>query len=234
MVIRKIVILGFIALLLSACNQAAVRDPEYAPIRPAIPAQAYQPNGAIYHPGSDIRLFEDLKARRIGDILTVRLVESTDASKSSDTSINKSTTTDIDNPTILGTSPEFDVPGFFPLANTNGLNLDTNLSSNSAFTGDSETSQANSLSGNITVSVVEVLPNGNLVVRGEKRVTLNNGNEYVRLSGIVRPVDIQTGNTVDSTRIADASIVYTGDGQTHEPNIMGWLARFFISALLPF
>lgn len=230
----QFILISFVGLLLAACNSVPERDPAFAPIRPAIQAQQYTVTGAIYQVGYDVRLFEDIKARRIGDILTVKLVENTDASKSSDTAINKTNSTDITNPTILGTTASVDLPGFFPLNSTSNLGLGTSLSSSSAFSGDSATSQENSLSGEISVSVVEVFPNGNMLIRGEKRLTLNNGNEYIRVSGIIRPTDVQANNTVLSTQLADATIMYTGEGQTHEPNIMGWLARFFISAIMPF
>ena len=152
------------------------------------------------------------------DILTVHLQENTDASKSTSTTADRESTTTVTNPTILGASPEFNVPGFVPLTSTRNLSLETNLSSSSEFEGSGASSQKNQLTGDITVTVVEVLPNGNLIVRGEKRLTINNGNEYIRLSGIVRPIDIQTDNSVMSTQIADATIMYTGDGQVAEVN----------------
>ncbi len=226
--------LSIFLIVLTACQSAPRRDPEFASIRPPLPPQQNMSNGSIYQAGFDVRLYEDIKARRIGDILTVHLQENTDASKSTSTTADRESTTTVTNPTILGASPEFNVPGFVPLTSTRNLNLETNLSSSSEFEGSGASSQKNQLTGDITVTVVEVLPNGNLIVRGEKRLTINNGNEYIRLSGIVRPIDIQTDNSVMSTQIADATIMYTGDGQVAEVNIMGWLARFFISAIIPF
>ncbi len=220
--------------LLSACQSAPKRDPEFASVRPPLPSMTGVSNGAIYQAGFDMRLYEDIKARRVGDILTVRLQENTDGSKSTNTTADKSSNTSITNPTILGASPQFGVPGFVPLDNTKNLSLETNLASSNEFEGSGSSSQKNQLTGNITVSVVELLPNGNLMVRGEKRLQINNGNEYIRVSGIVRPVDILSDNSVLSTQIADATIMFTGDGQTAEVNIMGWLARFFISAITPF
>ncbi len=232
--ILKVLTMLMLVLVLASCQSAAKRDPEFASIRPPLPPQQSMANGSIYQAGFDVRLYEDIKARRIGDILTVRLIENTDGSKSTNTTADRQSTTTVTNPTILGASPEFNVPGFVPLTSTKNLNLETNLSSNSAFEGSGESSQKNKLTGDISVTVVEVLPNGNLIVRGEKRLTINNGNEYISLSGIVRPIDIQSDNSVLSTQIADATIMYTGDGQVAEVNIMGWLARFFISAILPF
>ena len=114
------------------------------------------------------------------------------------------------------------------------MNLNSALGSGSTFAGESESTQSNSLSGSITVSVVDVLPNGYLKIRGEKRVRLNQGNEYVRLAGIIRPSDISPDNSVESTKIADATIMYTGEGALADANKIGWLARFFISAVFPF
>ncbi len=227
-------IVSLLLVTLAACQSAPKRDPEFASVRPPLPPQARMSSGSIYQAGFDLRLYEDLKARRIGDILTVHLQENTDGSKSTNTTADKSSDTTISNPTILGASPQFSVPGFLPLTSTQDLGLETNLSSNSEFEGSGASSQKNQLTGDITVSVVELLPNGNLIVRGEKRLTINNGNEYIRVSGIVRPIDIQSDNSILSTQIADATIMYTGDGQVAETNFMGWLARFFIRAILPF
>ena len=121
-----------------------------------------------------------------------------------------------------------------PLSNTDTNTLETSLSSASEFDGEGDNTQKNSLTGSLTVTVADVLPNGNLVVRGEKRVSLNQGNEYVKVSGIVRPVDIDPDNSIASTKIADATIIYNGDGQTASANKAGWLTRFFSSALSPF
>jgi len=206
----------------------------FSHVRPALPDVEPEPTGSIYHPATELRLFEDLKARRIGDILTVRLVENTGASKSADTSTSKESSAKISNPTLFGVSPALSLPGFLPLSGTQNLNYDTSIDANRDFNGKGKSDQENSLNGTISVSVVEVFPNGYLSIRGEKRMTLNNGNEYIRLSGIVRPTDIGADNSILSTKIADATIMYTGDGPVAESNIMGWLARFFITALFPF
>ncbi len=221
-------------LVLSGCQTQSVRDPAFAAVRPSLPPVEPESNGSIYKPGFEMRLFEDLKARRVGDILTVVLVESTDASKSAVTGTAKTTTNTITNPTILGASPEFNVPKFLPLDNTRNLNLSSSLSSDHAFDGSGSASQTNALTGNIPVSVVEVLPNGNLIVRGEKRVMLNNGVEYVQLSGIIRPVDILANNSVLSNQVADATINYIGEGAVAESNSSGWLSRFFSSPFMPY
>jgi flagellar L-ring protein FlgH len=221
-------------LVISGCQTQAKRDPAFAAVRPSLPPVEPETQGSIYKPGFDIRLFEDLKARRVGDILTVVLNEATNAEKEATTTISKDSTTDIDNPTIFGASPEFSLPKFTPLSATQDLNLQTDLHSDHSLTGSGEADQNNILTGNITVSVVEVLPNGNLIVRGEKRITLNNGVEYIQLSGIIRPVDILANNTVQSTQVADATINYIGEGALSDANKSGWLARFFTSPFMPY
>lgn len=224
-------------LVLTACNTHMLRDPEYAASYPAAddsPQLAQAASGAIYQRGHEMALFEDIKARRVGDILTVRLAESNTAKKKADTNVTRDQSSTIDNPTILGASPQFALPGVLPLSATQGNTLETSLGSNHQFEGTADSSLSNSLNGDITVTVADVLPNGNLLVRGEKRLNINQGNEYIKLSGIVRPIDIAADNSVSSTKVADASIVYNGDGATAESNRMGWLSRFFASALFPF
>ena len=232
-IIFLIIAIGHLCLL-SGCQTQPKRDPAFAAVRPPLPPVEPESNGSIYKPGFDVRLFEDLKARRVGDILTVRLAEATDASKSATTAIDKTNSTSVTNPTILGASPEFNVPGFLPLNNTKNLNFSTSLESDHEFDGSGAATQANALTGSITVTVVEVLPNGNLIVRGEKRVTINNGPEYVQLSGIIRPVDILADNSVLSTQVADATINYIGEGAIADSSFVGWLSRFFLSPFMPY
>ena len=167
-----------ITLALSACNSMPVRDdPSYAATPPVALPPAAQNNGAIYHAGYDIALFQDNKARRIGDILTVQLVEKTAASKKASTNTKKATGLSIAGPDFLLGSP----------VTRDGRNpLDVSGTSSSNFGGTGDSTQSNSLSGDITVTVAEVLSNGNLLVRGQKRLTLNQGEEFIQISGIVR------------------------------------------------
>ena len=227
-----IVIAMLMATLLVGCNSAPKRDPEYAPVRPVVSAPPPQSNGAIYQAGYGITWFEDMRARRVGDMLTIKLAERMDATKSANTEVTKSNSTSVTNPTILGMSPDFNVPGILPLSGS--PSLATELGSSHSFEGEGDSDQSNKLTGNITVTVIEVLPNGYLVVRGEKRIGINQGNEYIKVSGIVRPADIDSTNTVLSTKMADPTIVYVGDGPVADSNVMGWLAKFFISAIFPF
>jgi flagellar L-ring protein precursor FlgH len=223
-----------LALGLLGCTSAPTRDPEFASVRPTAIPETTPTNGAVYQSGYELFLFEDLRARHPGDMLTIRLVEKTDASKKAETMIDKSNDTSISNPTLLGSPVQFSVPASFPLANTTNNSLEASLASSTDFEGTGESTQSNSLSGEITVTVAEVLANGNLVVRGEKLLTLNQGHEHLRFSGIVRPADIAADNSVPSTKVADAKIVYAGEGAVADANALGWLSRFFVSIFFPF
>jgi flagellar L-ring protein precursor FlgH len=224
-----------LTLVLTACmSTAAKRDPAYAAVRPvAIPEQPRH-DGAIFNVANNISLFEDYRARRPGDILTVQLDEKTNAEKETETTVSKNSENNIANPTVFGTSPQFNLPGLLPLANNKDNNLAFGLSSESDFSGQGDSDQSNKLTGDISVSVVEILANGNLVIRGEKVITINQGNEYIRIAGVINPRDIDANNSISSKRVADAQISYVGDGPTNDANVMGWLSRFFISALMPF
>jgi flagellar L-ring protein precursor FlgH len=215
--------------LLGGCNSAPKKDPAFAPVAPVALPPKPEGNGAIFQAGYERSWFEDLRARRVGDILTVNLVEQTDAFISNSTEVTKSSTTNVTNPTLFGKPLSFTLPGGSP-----GATLGFDLQSSTDFLGEGDNEQRNALSGSVTVTVIEVLANGYLRVRGEKRIGTNGGNEYIKLSGIVRPEDIDPNNTIASTKVGDATLVYVGDGQVADANVMGWLARFFISAFVPF
>ncbi|MCB1671539.1 MAG: flagellar basal body L-ring protein FlgH [Gammaproteobacteria bacterium] len=176
-------------------------------------------NGAIYKADTALALYEDAKARRIGDILTIVLVEETSGQNSMDNSINSSTELNLDTPIIGGLNkPDFNY----------------NVGGGSSFEGQSGSSQSNRLSGSIAVTVHAVLPNGNLVVEGEKWIRINQANEYVKLEGVVRPIDIGAFNTLYSTQVADARITYAGKGANSHSNSPGWVSRIIFSPLWPF
>ncbi len=228
-------ILSIVAMLtlLSGCASMQKPAADYRPAYPVVSVPPPQTNGGIYQAGYSQALFEDLKARRIGDTITIVLQERTQASKDAATETKKDGNVSIDNPTLLGSELKFDTP-LLPHASDRSSNLGTSLGSTQDFKGEGSSSQGNSLTGNITVTVIDVLPNGNLMVRGEKWLTLNQGDEYIQISGIVRPVDVRADNTVLSGLVADARITYSGEGAVADSNKMGWLGRFFISALWPF
>lgn len=209
---------GCAALPEGVADSDAWQPPAPALILPEAPA-----NGAIYQNGQDIRLFENSVARRVGDTLTIRLVENMNAAKSSSTETSKSTGVELIGPTIAGRP-----------VTANGVPvLDNSLESDKSFSGEGSSRQSNSLFGDITVTVAQRWPNGNLLVRGEKWITINQGREFVRVSGIVRAVDIAPDNSVLSTKIANARISYAGRGAINDANSPGLLSRFFNLPWLP-
>jgi len=221
--------------LLAGCGTTpdlAKRDPAYAPARP-VPVPVQKNSGSIFQSGAGLSLFRDSRARRVGDILTVRLSEKTRASKSAKTSTSKSNELKMDNPTLFGAQVQFNAPRVLPLSSYKDNSLAAAFGSEQKFGGAGDSSQSNSLTGNVAVSVIEVLSNGYLVVRGEKTVSLNQGSEYIRVAGIVRPQDIGPDNTVLSSKLADARISYGGNGAVAESNRQGWLSRT-LGAVWPF
>ena len=223
LIVRCLKMIGLF-LLVSGCSHAPVMTETYEPPTPMPVATAPATSGSIYQAGLDMQLFEDIKAGRVGDILTVRLVEQTAASKNSATSTSKSTETALANPTVFGRALSKDGTPLF----------EGSLSGDSAFDGAGSSSQSNSLVGDITVTVVDRYPNGNLRIRGEKWVTLNQGKEFIRLSGIIRPFDIGPDNSVLSSKVADAQISYSSKGVLASANKMGLISRFFNSVFHPY
>ena len=212
-------------LLLGACASAprVHDDAAWAATMPAEVEQAPQADGSIYHDSQNMELFTDSHAHRVGDILTVVLQESTQASKKATTSTSKTDSVALAAPTLFGQP-----------VTLNGKGASVGLNGKNAFDGAGSSSQSNQLTGLITVTVAKRLSNGNLYVRGEKWLTINQGQELVRISGIVRPQDIAQDNSIPSTRVADARITYTGRGSLADANQQGWLARFFNSKWMPF
>lgn len=214
-----------VVIFISGCvGPTALSKPDYAPVQPVAVPERTQANGSIYHASNNRFLFEDIKARRVGDLITVILEEKTNAAKKASTSTKKDSDINMPSPTVFG----------LPVTAGGNLILNNSVDSAATFSGEGDSSQSNSLSGNITVTVAQVLPNGNLVVRGEKLLTLNQGSEVVRISGIVRPVDVTPSNTIISTQIANARITYGGNGIVADSNKAGWATRFFNSAVWPF
>jgi flagellar L-ring protein precursor FlgH len=212
------------ALALAACSHVPRPDENFAATLPEeIPVPA-EPNGAIYQAGREQTLFDNAVARRVGDVLTITLVENTNASKSAVTTTKKTTAEQMSAPALLGA----------PLT-IHGRNIFNNqFNGASSFDGEGGSSQSNELTGSISVTVTKRLANGNLLVRGQKWITINQGREYVRLQGIVRPIDIAPNNTVPSTMVANATIAYGETGTLNDANSKGWLARFFDSKWMPF
>jgi flagellar L-ring protein FlgH len=211
--------------LVSACGMIPVKDHKPEPVvARVLPPPTPRTEGAIYQAGQQMELFADLKARRVGDVLTIVLNESTNASKNAITKTAKTTTVANSAPTLFGQS--MTIKGA-PI-------LSATLNGADSFDGEGSSTQSNSLAGSLTVTVVDVQANGNLVVQGDKTLKLNQGDEFVHISGVIRTADIATNNTVTSDKLADAKISYSGKGVVDSSNRVGWLARFFNSPFSPF
>ncbi|WP_429020040.1 flagellar basal body L-ring protein FlgH [Aeromonas allosaccharophila] len=214
----------WLVLLLGGCATYELQAPEpgdekWAPSRPPVAAAAQGEDGSLYRGNYMMTLFQDRRAYRVGDILTVVLEERTQSSKKANTSMSKNSSMNVPTPTIGGKQY---------------TDLGASLSADRDFDGGATSSQQNTLAGSITVTVAEVMPNGVLGIRGEKWIRLNQGDEYIRLGGMVRVEDIDQSNRISSQRIADARITYAGRGALADSNQMGWLGRFFSSAFAPF
>lgn len=215
-----------LCLLVVGCSTThqAISDPDFAPVRPVNVAPLPISDGSIYKTGFGVALFEDTKAHRIGDIITVILQEKTNSSKTASTTTAKETDISLAAPTIFGKG----------VVHRGNEVLSASVSADRDFAGEGDSTQSNSLTGQISVTVVDVYPNGNLMIRGEKLLTLNQGSEHVRISGIVRAGDVTPTNTVFSTQVANARIVYGGQGVLADANTKGWLSRMFDSNWWPF
>ena len=181
-------------------------------------------NGAIYQVGRDVDLFENPIARHIGDVVTIVLSESTNAQKSATTKTQKSTSNTLPGMSLFGS----------PVTIHGAQVLSGNVNDASKFDGEGNSAQSNSLTGYITTTVAKVLPNGNLYIKGEKKIWINQGQENVVLSGVIRPIDLAPDNTIPSSRVANARISYGGKGAINDANTAGWLSRFFNSPWTPF
>lgn len=220
---RNLLILSIVFTAGCSMNPPAKQDPEFVPIRPIVAAPPPQDNGSIYQTGFGMSLFSDISAKRVGDLITVVLQENTNAQKSASSSTSKTTGVDLPVPTLFGQQLK-----------VLGRTVDANIEGGSNFSGQGNTSQSNSLTGRVTVTVSEVLPNGYLIVQGEKRLNLNQGSEHVRVSGIIRPADIRSDNTVLSSSVANAQIIYGSTGVLADANTQGWLTRALNSPWWPF
>lgn len=198
-------------------------SPDYAPIVPDDnPIQA-KVTGSLFNPQFHNNIFSDIKARRVGDIITVTLTESTSAKKQATSNLGKDNSFELDPVSVGGQDVVI-----------GGYTIEGSLNQTSSFSGSGSADQSNSLQGNISVTVVRVLPNNNLVIRGEKWLMLNNGNEYIRLTGLLRPQDVDAENKVDSSLIANARIQYGAVDDLGEAQIQGWATRFLNGNTWPF
>ena len=214
--------LPLLVLLLTGCQSAYELMPEE-------PSENYQPvaldyqlppttGGGLYRKGFYGSLLQDKRAIRLGDILTIVLDESTQSSKSAGTSFGKSSGISLGVPTVL---------------DKDYTRLRTEAEAEREFAGSAKSSQQNTLRGSNAVTVHQVLPNGTLLVKGEKTLRLNQGDEFIRLEGLVRMDDINRFNQVSSQSVANARISYAGRGVLNDSNRAGWLTRFFTSPIFP-
>jgi flagellar L-ring protein precursor FlgH len=170
-----------------------------------------------------VPLFENSVARRVGDTVTINLQESTAAQKSSSTTTSKSSNINMQGPTLFGN----------PVTINGNAVLEANIANSREFDGSGDSQLSNKLQGFITVTVAKRLTNGNLLVRGQKWIGINQGREFIRIQGVIRPVDILPDNSIPSYKVADASISYGGQGVLADANRPGLLSRFFNSVWNP-
>ena len=213
---RSPFLLILLIFFLSGCVNTYVEEKASLQFEPVYPTQELkQPelktNGSIYAQAGGGLFATDRRAQQVGDILTVNLSEQFSAKKAQGATSGK---TDAFNVTMpLG------------LQSNIGTSADLTAGTKQSFSGSGSATQSNSLTGKISVTVVRLFQNGNLEILGQKKLTLNNGNEYIRLSGVIRPEDISASNEVNSNRIAHAAITYTGTGDVHDTNQPGWLGK---------
>ncbi len=212
-----------LVILLAGCvtttPPTAIHQPMTA--RPEPRSTLAPSNGAIFNVASARPLFEDRRARFVGDTLIINIQEKVQASKKSENKTTRSQKVDVTVPTIVG----------LPFKGAQGTALAASDTNN--FNGKGENTSSNDFTGALAVTVIEVYPNGNLLVSGEKQIGLKEGEEFIRFSGVVNPNNITAANTVVSTQVADARIEYKANGFLDSAQVMGWLGKFFLS-FMPF
>jgi len=216
---------------LSGCSTyvSQLEGQAFEPIDPAVNLASDQTtNGAIFKTGQSGLFATDQRARRVGDILTVTFNEVFAATKAQTAASSKADAFAVTLPTGL---PNILTGGFDKDVGGNGAGL--TAGTNRTFAGSGNAAQSNSFTGSLAVTVIRVFPNGNMEIAGQKEITLNNGNEYVRVKGVVRPEDISANNIVSSNRLADAQIRYTGSGHLADASKPGWLSQI-MRAISPF
>jgi flagellar L-ring protein precursor FlgH len=216
------------ALVLSGCaaQQVAGPSPEYAPVIPEPKVASSIPTGSIFSSANADSWFGEKKTYQVGDVITVLLSESVNGSASATNEASRETSTDVLTAAQLA---RIGSPGGLLLDSENGTPIDTAISSS----GSGATGQSASLSGTMTAQVVDVYPNGNLMIRGEKIVNFSTGSEVIQVKGIIRPQDVQPDNTVQSKRIASAQISYKGTGQNANASKTPWGTNLLM-AIWPF
>ncbi|MEI6896667.1 MAG: flagellar basal body L-ring protein FlgH [Psychromonas sp.] len=197
-------------------------DPYYAPIEPRKDPMQLEITGSLFNAQLSTDLYSYAPKFSLGDTINVVLNEETIATKSASSNLSNGTNYNLDPIVVPGGN-----------LTTNGKEVELGIAQEQDFTGESGSSQSHNISGRITVSVIEILNNGNLVVRGEKWLVINNGKEYIRLTGIIRPLDITEDNSVESYQVADSRIEFSGTGEHAEIQTRGWLSSMFSGNLWP-
>jgi flagellar L-ring protein precursor FlgH len=194
-------------------------EPKPTPAPLAGAATRRPPNGSLFQQASYRPAFEDSRARLLGDIVTIQIVESLAASQVTASTVNRNTSSD----NTLTTAP------LKSLIGVDLMNLNMASKTNNDFSGKGGTTAANTFTGSISATVIEVLPNGNLVVAGEKQIGVNQNVDVMRFSGTVDPRLLQPNNIISSTQVANVRVESRGRGAQGEAQTVGWLSRFFLS-----
>lgn len=221
MIQPRLVSLAAALCLLSACTTPQPMIVGPTSVRPVYPVANIENNGAIFRVSS-AQLFEESTTHYVGDILKVDIAESL-------TGTSKSATDSSRNTSLAQKGPGAGQSMSGLLASI--FNIDKTASGSDAFKGTGQTQNSNSMTGSLMVSIIEVLPNGNLVVAGEKRIGMNGNINTLRFSGVVRSRDIRGGNVVSSSNVADARLEQVGGGMVADANSPGWMQKFFRGVL---
>ncbi|MBI3560095.1 MAG: flagellar basal body L-ring protein FlgH [Gammaproteobacteria bacterium] len=220
----NVYLLSTVLCIITGCVKQGVVKESFEPAKPEPIKLGHKFTGAIYQEGMNVGFYEDTTAHYVGDILTIRLLEKATATAHSSTKAEKAQNIEMPPPKLAGDAVKKDDKEV----------LNNQVNAGRDFKGSGASDQSHSFDGMITVTVAEVLPNKHLVVRGEKLIVLNQSDEFIRFSGIVRPQDIDQSNSVDSNKIANVRISYAGEGVLSSANSMGPLARFFQGNAYPY
>ncbi|MDR0882471.1 MAG: flagellar basal body L-ring protein FlgH [Candidatus Adiutrix sp.] len=212
-------------------QEAALRTP---PVE-TYPEPAVRSEGSLFSADSRLDMFTDIKARRVGDIITINIVETSKANKTANTSLGRSNSVQTQTNALMGWENTGNIPGIGSVVNSLNLNPQAGIDASyeSSFSGRGTTNRNENMTAKMSARIIQVLPNGNLVVRGSQEILVNNEKQYITIQGVVRPTDIDSTNTVLSTYIADARIDYTGKGDISNKQREGWLSRF-LDVVWPF
>jgi flagellar L-ring protein precursor FlgH len=226
---HKIIIMATLSLTLTGCFSNSKNDKVISAVKSTSSINTERnikkERGSVMLASGSMSLFQDNTNFEIGDIITIILEENTNAKKNAKTSTSKSSSGKIDSPVMFGLTPK--IGGILSSKFGGPGDLSFGYGGENGWEGDGSSSQSNSLNGEISAFVVEKFANGNLRIEGTKKLLINQGEENINISGIVRPEDINSSNTIKSTKVANANIKYFGNGSVGDSNKMGWVSRFF-------